>query len=54
VQSESGPQHQKTFEVEVWLGGRKWSSSTGLTKKEAEQSAARLALESMEASGEVA
>ena len=53
VQSESGPEHQKTFEVEVWLAGRKWSTSTGLSKKEAEQAAARLALETMEASGEV-
>lgn len=45
VRSESGPEHRKTFEVEVWHGGRKLSQSEGPSKKEAEQSAAKLALE---------
>ena len=39
-----GPDHQKTFEVEVWHQGRQLSSSSGSTKKEAEQAAAKLAL----------
>jgi ribonuclease III len=49
VHSESGPEHRKIFEVEVWLAGQKWSSSSGLSKKEAEQAAAKLALEGMAA-----
>ena len=47
VRSESGPEHQKTFEVEVWHAGRRLSSSHGRSKKEAEQAAARGALESL-------
>lgn len=47
VRSESGPEHQKTFEVEVWLAEKKWAASDGRTKKEAEQAAARLALETL-------
>lgn len=54
VQKESGPEHQKLFEVEVWHDGRKLSASEGRSKKEAEQAAARLALESLEQSREIA
>jgi ribonuclease-3 len=42
---ESGPDHQKTFLVEVWVKGECMSSAEGSTKKEAEQKAARRALE---------
>ncbi|HUC42108.1 MAG TPA: ribonuclease III, partial [Candidatus Micrarchaeaceae archaeon] len=35
VGSESGPDHQKLFEVEVWQAGRRISSATGHSKKEA-------------------
>src|SRR5271170_557070 len=49
VHNESGPEHQKTFEVEVWHAGKKLSASEGRSKKEAEQGAARTALESFEA-----
>jgi ribonuclease III len=52
VRSESGPEHSKTFEVEVWHQGRKLSASEGFSKKEAEQAAARLALESLAQIGE--
>lgn len=52
VRSESGPEHQKTFEVEVWHAGRKLSSSHGRSKKEAEQSAARGALDRLSSNGE--
>ena len=45
VVSESGPDHRKTFIVEVRLTGRAVASGTGANKKEAEQAAARLALE---------
>ena len=48
IQKESGPEHQKTFEVEVWHAGRRLAVSEGRSKKEAEQAAARLALECLE------
>jgi len=49
LHKETGPDHQKTFEVEVWLARGKLASSMGRSKKEAEQAAARLALERLEA-----
>jgi ribonuclease III len=45
---ESGPDHQKRFQIEVWVGGECMSSAEGTTKKEAEQRAARGALERLE------
>lgn len=42
---ESGPDHQKTFMVEVWVKGECMASGEGTTKKEAEQKAARKALD---------
>jgi ribonuclease III len=45
VRKESGPEHQKVFEVEVWHGDRKLAASEGTSKKQAEQAAARLALD---------
>jgi ribonuclease-3 len=45
IHSESGPQHQKTFEVEVWHANLRLAASHGRSKKEAEQDAARAALE---------
>jgi ribonuclease III len=53
VSKESGPEHQKMFEVEVWHDGRKLSASEGGSKKEAEQVAARLALEVLRENSEV-
>lgn len=47
VRKESGPEHQKTFEVEVWHGDRRLAVSEGSSKKQAEQSAARLALDQL-------
>lgn len=44
VIAESGPEHQKTFRVEVRIGGKMATVGTGKTKKEAEQSAAVAAL----------
>jgi ribonuclease-3 len=41
---ESGPDHAKSFEVEVWIGNRKISEGSGQTKKAAEQDAAYHAL----------
>jgi len=45
---ETGPDHQKTFLVEVWVRGVKMASAEGSTKKEAEQKAARSALEKLQ------
>jgi len=45
---ESGPDHQKQFEIEVWVGGACMASGQGSTKKEAEQRAAHTALERLE------
>lgn len=44
VRSE-GPDHKKQFEVEAVLHGKAAGRGTGMTKKEAEQNAARAALE---------
>jgi len=54
VVKETGPDHQKIFFVEVHLGRRKLADSEGMSKKEAEQDAARLALERLEREGEPA
>jgi ribonuclease III len=48
VAGESGPDHQKTFEIEVWVDGSRIASAEGGTKKEAEQRAARKALTLLE------
>jgi ribonuclease-3 len=45
---ESGPDHQKVFLIEVWVGGECLASGAGNTKKEAEQRAARSALERLD------
>jgi ribonuclease-3 len=47
VVKEIGPDHKKTFVVQVVIQGEIVAESTGRTKKEAQQSAARLALESL-------
>jgi ribonuclease-3 len=44
VIAESGPDHQKTFRVEVRIGGQVTAMGSGRTKKEAEQAAAIAAL----------
>jgi ribonuclease-3 len=43
--SEEGPDHQKLFTVEVMIDGECVARGAGLTKKAAEQAAARHALE---------
>ena len=43
--SETGPDHQKLFTVEVIIDGDSVARGVGLTKKAAEQAAARQALE---------
>jgi ribonuclease-3 len=42
--SQSGPPHDRTFTVEVWVDGEALGSGSGKSKKEAEQLAAQTAL----------
>lgn len=51
VSAESGPEHQKVFEVEVWASGERLARGSGTTKKEAELQAARRALEQLAGNG---
>ena len=44
-----GPDHRKLFQVEVVVNGGPVADATGTSKKEAEQEAARLALERLQA-----
>lgn len=48
VVGEQGPDHAKTFEAEVLLNGTPVGSGCGHSKKEAEQAAAKSALEALE------
>ncbi len=48
VVAESGPDHDKRFEVALSFAGREWARAGGRSKKEAEQSAAAVALETIE------
>lgn len=45
IRKEKGPDHEKTFQVDVSVGGRVVGHGEGRTKKEAEQAAARAALD---------
>mgnify|MGYP000111888272 CR=1 FL=1 len=49
VISESGPDHDKSFEVEVYLANIPYGRGVGKSKKEAEQNAARQALKALQA-----
>ena len=50
VKDIPGPDHQRTFEIQVKIGLKKYPSGMGTNKKTAEQLAAKLALEKMGAS----
>ncbi|MBI4613157.1 MAG: ribonuclease III [Planctomycetes bacterium] len=47
VLAEEGPDHSKTFQVEAIVGGAHYPAAWGASKKDAEQRAARIALESL-------
>ncbi len=49
VVSERGPDHEKTFEVELEVRGETLGRGEGRSKKDAEQAAARVALEALSA-----
>ena len=42
---ETGPDHEKMFEVEILIRGERYGVGAGKSKKEAEQMAAKQALE---------
>jgi len=52
IRKEMGPDHQKTFQVDVSVGGQVIGQGRGQTKKDAEQAAARAALERLSGRGE--
>ena len=52
VVKESGPDHRKVFWVELCLENARLAASQGMTKKEAEQTAARLALAQLRSEGD--
>jgi ribonuclease-3 len=47
IAGETGPDHRKIFSIEVVVGGEVLAGASGKAKKEAEQEAARLALEKL-------
>lgn len=47
VQIETGPPHDRTFEVAAMVGGEEIARGSGKSKKDAEQSAAAMALEGL-------
>ncbi|MBI3555725.1 MAG: ribonuclease III [Deltaproteobacteria bacterium] len=49
VLNSSGPDHDKTFEIQLLINGDVLAGASGKSKKEAEQSAAKIALEKLEA-----
>jgi ribonuclease III len=53
VLEESGPEHQKSFVVGVYIQNQEWGQGRGNTKKSAEQAGARIALTNMAGEKEV-
>jgi len=49
VTAETGPQHRKTFHIELNVGSHKLGTAIGTTKKKAELLAAKTALDKLEA-----
>jgi ribonuclease-3 len=52
VVDEIGPDHRKTFVVQVSVGDQVVAEASGRTKKEAQQAAARIALENLDIGGD--
>jgi len=48
VVDEIGPDHRKTFVIQVCVGDRVVAEASGRTKKEAQQAAARIAMENLD------
>ena len=51
VTAESGPPHERTFEVAAMIGGGEVARGSGRSKKDAEQAAAEAALAALEGCG---
>ena len=49
IKDITGPDHQKTFEIEVKIDDQSFPTGMGLDKKSAEQTAAKIALEQLDA-----
>ena len=49
MKDKFGPDHERTFEIQVIIGRKIYSSGFGSNKKTAEQIAAQLALEELDA-----
>jgi ribonuclease-3 len=49
VISSSGPDHQKSFEIAVMIDGKEYGKAMGRSKKEAQQKAAKIALDKLQA-----
>jgi ribonuclease-3 len=49
VKNITGPEHERIFEIVVKIGSKSYSSGVGTNKKTAEQTAAQLALEELDA-----
>ena len=50
VVASQGPDHDKRFEISLTLAGREYGRAIGKSKKEAEQTAAAMALDALEGS----
>jgi ribonuclease-3 len=48
VTRQEGPDHDRTFEMEVFIGDESWGKATGSSKKSAAQNAAKQALKRVE------
>lgn len=46
---ETGPKHEPTFEIVVWMGGKPYGHGMGRSKKESEQAAAKATLDKLQA-----
>lgn len=52
VAGEKGPEHEKIFEIELWIGNKPFGKGRGRSKKEAEQIAAEEAIKKLKMQNE--
>jgi ribonuclease III len=52
VVAQEGPDHDKTFEVAIFLGGKEYGRALGKSKKEAQQNAAARAIDALQVAGD--
>jgi ribonuclease-3 len=51
IVAEHGPDHDKTFEIAIFLGDKEYGRARGQSKKEAQQNAAEIALAALQVEG---